>query len=236
MFYYNSSMESRKEYTLEVQRLGLVEYEKADTYQREIQAKRQQEKIPDTLLLLEHPNVITLGKRGAFTDILVKSDVLKEKKVQVLVTDRGGQNTIHVPGQLVGYLLVHLYKKQRALRQFVHDLEQSLIDTLKHFDIHAYHHDEHVGVWTDAGKIAAIGICVNQGVTRHGFALNVNNNLDIFNLIVPCGITNAKVTSMERELGSKVPMQEVEDVFMKTFVRQKGYSACHEASDLYAKK
>lgn len=204
--------------------LGNIEYTQADKIQRDIQKKRQTELVSDSLLLLEHPNVITLGKRGAMSDILVGSNILKEQQVQVVQTDRGGQNTIHAPGQLVGYLIIHLYKKQRALRQFVYNLEQSLINTLKEFGIVAFRHPKHVGVWTDAGKIAAIGISVNYGVTRHGFALNVCTALDVFDWIVPCGIQNAKVTSMSNLLGKKIQMQEVEKCFIKNFVNQNNYT------------
>lgn len=208
---------------LSVCRLGLIEYNKADSLQRAVQQQRIDEKTPDTLMLLEHPSVITLGTRGTMNDILINSDLLKEKKVQVVKTDRGGQNTIHTPGQLVGYVLVHLYRKQRALRQFIYDLEQSLIDTLKAFSINAFHNDEHTGVWAEQGKIAAIGISINQGVTRHGFALNVNTALDIFDIIVPCGISNGSLSSMEKELGHTVPMRDVEDMFITIFSKQKGY-------------
>lgn len=225
-----NSIDNNTSTELSVHRLGLIEYNKADALQRETQQQRIDEKIPDTLFLLEHPSVITLGTRGTMNDILVNSDILKAKKVQVVKTDRGGQNTIHTPGQLVGYILVHLYRKHRALRQFIYDLEQSLIDTIKAFDIHAFHDDEHTGVWTEKGKIAAIGISINQGVTRHGFALNVNTALDIFDIIVPCGISNGSLSSMEKELGHTILMHDVETMFIKIFSEQKGYTKTTEGT------
>ena len=209
---------------LQIITLDLIEYNKADMIQRNLQSQRQQEIMPDTILLLEHPYVITLGTRGTQADILAQSSILQKNKVQIIQTDRGGQNTIHGPGQLVGYLLIHLYRKRQALRQFVYDLEQALIDTMIAFGIHAYRHSKHVGIWTNNGKIAAIGIAVNHGVTRHGFALNVSSHLEMFSWIVPCGIIDGKVTSMQQELQQEISMQAVMQKFTEIFSKQKQYS------------
>lgn len=205
--------------TLQIINLSLIQYDDADTIQRNLQRQRTLEEIPDTLLLLEHPLVITMGKRGTPHDILATSTVLQQHKVQIASTDRGGQNTIHGPGQLVGYIIVHLYNQHRALHAFINTLEQSLIDTMQAFGIDAFRHDEHVGVWTDKGKIASIGISVNKRVTRHGFALNVNPNMDMFNWIIPCGITNAKVTSMHTLLSSPPTLAEVSTQFSQIFAK-----------------
>lgn len=217
-------LELQENKTLQVFQLGLVEYAKSDQLQRTIQRQRQQETIPDSLLLLEHPNVITLGTRGSLNDILAESEVLKQNRVQIVHTDRGGQNTIHAPGQLVGYVIINLYKKRRALRQFICNLEQTLIETLQKFDINAFHHETHTGVWTAQGKIAAIGISVNHGVTRHGFALNVNTTLDIFDWIIPCGVKQGQITSMRQELGTSLDMNHVKECVIDTFIEKKQYN------------
>ena len=221
---HNTQESTEKTKTLSVSYLGSIEYSKTEDLQVALQNKRIEETIPDTLLLLEHPYVITLGKRGLSSDILAKQKVLKDNKVTIAKTNRGGQVTIHGPGQLVGYCIFHLYRKQRAIREFIYTIEQALIDTLRAFDIHAEHGTEHSGVWVGHKKIAAIGISIAQGVTRHGFALNVNNNLDSFNWIIPCGIHNGSFTSMEKETNRKIEIKEVCDIFVNTLATNAEYS------------
>ena len=193
---------------------------------------RKSEQIPDTLLLLEHPPVITLGKRGSGTDILLSREMLNAKGVDVVEIDRGGQVTYHGPGQMVGYFICNLYEHQRKVRRFVQNIENSVITFLKEsWNIEATTDPKNVGVWTSNGgkyeKIAAIGISIFQGITMHGFALNITTDLSHFGWIVPCGITDKGVTSVKRILeerndkDSLIPMDTAKrkfaDIVKKVF-------------------
>src|SRR6056297_759525 len=164
---------------LRVVDLGRIDYQEALTLQYSLIEKCSREEIPDTLLLLEHPHVVTLGKRAADSDILFSEAVLSSRGVQTAWIDRGGQATYHGPGQLVGYPIINLRHHQRKIKRFVHNLEAFLIRLLKeHYGITAHTEDDYIGVWVDNRKIAAIGISIHQAVTMHGFALNVATDLD----------------------------------------------------------
>ena len=151
------------------------------------------------LLLLEHPHVYTLGRRGTLDDILAPSDRLSSLGVEVHHVDRGGEVTYHGPGQLVGYPLVDLRRLRMRPLEYVRSLERLLIETLSEFGISAEAEGHPTGVWTGGAKIAAIGVRVSRGITTHGFALNVSPDLGYFEHIVPCGIEDCRVTSMESE-------------------------------------
>ena len=198
-----------------IQTLGLIEYEKALAIQTHLQQKRIQNEIQDTILLLEHPTVITLGKRGKENDILFSKKELFNKQVQIVKTDRGGQVTLHSPGQLVCYFIVKLDTSLGALRSFLSYIEQSIIKTLNILGITSTNSTNNVGIWVEKRKIASIGISVNHRVTRHGFALNVNNNLDYFSYIIPCGLNNPLITNMEKELHKKQNIQSIIEVYTK---------------------
>lgn len=189
-----------EEKTLRVLRVGTLSYEDGLQLQHSLRKQREAEQTDDTLVLLEHPHVITLGTRGVPEDIVADEAMLRTNGVSVSKTSRGGQVTIHSPGQLVGYCIFHLYKKQRALREFIASLENALIDALRDFGISARAGEHDRGVWVDEKKIASIGISVSGGVTMHGFALNVRNDLRAFSWIVPCGIKNARITSIANEI------------------------------------
>jgi lipoyl(octanoyl) transferase len=209
-----------------------VPYAEALNIQQRLRELRQQEEIPDTLLLLEHPPVVTLGKRGAAGDILLPRELLTEKGIDVAEIDRGGQVTYHGPGQLVGYVIVNLYHHQRKLRLFVERLENSVIRYLKeHHDIDAGLSDEHVGVWAGENqdkKIAALGISISRGVTMHGFALNINCDLTPFSYIIPCGITDKGVTSTRMLTGRSTDMQRARREYADIFSDVYGYSETEE--------
>ncbi len=208
-----------------------VPYAEALAVQQKLRELRQGEEIPDTLLLLEHPPVVTLGKRGDHGDLLISREMLAQKGIDLAEIDRGGQITYHGPGQLVGYVIVNLYHHQRKLRLFVERLESSVIRYLREFhDIEAGLSDEHVGVWVRDAKIAALGISISRGVTMHGFALNINCDLSPFSYIIPCGITDKGVTSTRVLTGRTADMEQARRDYAGIFRDTYGYSETEELS------
>jgi lipoyl synthase len=173
--------------------------------------------LDDYLLLLEHPHVYTIGRHGNRSNMLVSDERLAELKAEVFDVDRGGDITYHGPGQLVGYPIVALGDSKRV-SEYVHTLEAALIATLADFGIEAWTERELTGVWTDAGKVAAIGVRVAQGATMHGFALNVNTDMSYFGHINPCGIIDRSVASMQELLGRDISIEEVVARFIPRFV------------------
>ena len=174
--------------------------------QDELVEARLQNTVPDTLLLLEHTPVITLGRRGSLDDIYLSESLLRDKGIDVQRTSRGGLVTYHGPGQLVGYPIVDLRARHLSIPCYVRGLELAIIDALAELGVHAHVHPEHIGVWTERGKIAAIGIAQRHGVSLHGFAINVQPDLDHFGLINPCGIGELGVTSAAALLGHPVDL------------------------------
>ena len=184
--------------------LGLMEYSAAYRLQRRLHSQVLAGALPNLLLLLEHPNVYTQGRRGRQSDILAPQSVLDALGVQVAFTDRGGETTYHGPGQLVGYPIIELRGRSGGVRGYVRQLQQTLIRALADFGIRGECAGKPIGVWVGDAKIAAIGVRVSRGVTLHGFALNVCPDLRFFDYIVQCGIPDGRVTSMARELGHGV--------------------------------
>ena len=209
--------------TVDVRRLGRVEYEAAVDLQKQLVEARRTGAIGDTLLLLEHPPVITLGvkTRGERTHIVASESALAAAGVTVFETGRGGDITYHGPGQLVGYPIFDLNPDRRDVHRYVRDLEEVLIRAATWFGIDARRVPGLTGVWAgEPGreeKLAAIGVRISRWITSHGFALNVGTNLDHFNLIVPCGIADRGVTSLSRVLGRDVTMAEAEDAVVRGF-------------------
>jgi len=201
----------------EVRRLGRVDYDDALVLQKTLVEDRRSGRIGDTLLLLEHPPVITLGvkTRHGPSHIVASEDQLTAAGVSVSETGRGGDVTYHGPGQLVGYPIFDLRPDRCDVHRYVRDLEEALIVAVAGFGIAARRVEGLTGVWVgDSGresKLAAIGVRISRWITSHGFALNVSTNLDHFKLIVPCGIADRGVTSLETLLGRPVPMADVED-------------------------
>ena len=179
--------------------------------------------LPALLLLLQHPHVYTLGRRGSETDILVPAEVLRELDADVHHTDRGGEVTYHGPGQLVGYPILDLRAAGLGPLAYVRALERVIISTLAELGIRATAEDRPTGVWVDDAKIAAIGVRVSRGVTMHGFALNVNPDLSYFNHIVPCGMPNASVTSIA-EQGVGLDVSDVSNILTTHFASVLGLS------------
>jgi lipoyl(octanoyl) transferase len=189
---------------LDVRDLGRIAYVEAVLLQDELVAARLREDIPDTLLLLEHPPVITLGRRATLDDVFLSEAALKQRGIALERATRGGLVTYHGPGQLVGYPIVKLRARGLTVPCYVRALEQAIVSALASLGIDARIDAGHVGVWTDHGKIAAIGVAQRHGVTLHGFAVNLQPDLAHFQLINPCGIGDLGVTSAAAILGHPV--------------------------------
>ncbi len=204
--------------SLRVMDLGRLDYEAALDVQMRLLEAKTREPVVDCLILVEHPHVITTGRREAGSHILDPGDL------PVYATGRGGDVTYHGPGQLVAYPIVDLKSKlRRAVHRYLNGLEQAIIDVLSSFGLEGARRPPHTGVWIDDRKICAIGVGVKRGVTYHGAALNVSPDLSYFGRIVPCGLDWAQVTSMERETGKSVDMEEVKSLLVQSFHRGFGY-------------
>lgn len=190
---------------LRVVNLGQVDYEEALDMQKKIQQQRIDGKCIDTLLLLEHPSVVTMGMRGIDENIVASKKILELKGVKVLSNSRGGDVTYHGPGQIVGYLIMDLRDQNQDVRLFVHRIEQSIMNILDNefFIKSTRGSGKYTGVFVGNEKINAIGISVKKKVTMHGFAFNVNTDLSHFEWIVPCGLRDKGVTSVEKLIGKK---------------------------------
>ncbi len=201
----------------ELRNLDLVTYENGLQLQQKLVSMRQADSIPDQLLLLEHPPVITLGRGGNRGNLLASNEALRARRIRFFETERGGDITYHGPGQLVGYPIVHLGEGSRDVRKYVTQLEEVLIRTVAQFGITAVRVDGLRGIWVGDRKIAAVGVRIARWVTSHGFALNVEPDLEHFNLITPCGIPDRGVTSIARECGRSVGVDEIRQVVASTF-------------------
>ncbi|HEX2166448.1 MAG TPA: lipoyl(octanoyl) transferase LipB [Longimicrobiales bacterium] len=212
------SLTTPEQRSLHVERLGVVPYGEALDMQRRLVAQRRAGEIPDTLLLLEHPHVITLGTSAHRDNILVDDDQARLLGIDVFDTGRGGDVTYHGPGQLVGYPILDLKPDRCDLHRYVRDLEQVLIEAVGSFGMVASRKEGLTGVWVGDEKIAAIGVRVSSGwITSHGFALNVSTDLSFFGSIVPCGITQFGVTSIARQVGATPAMESVCDAVVEAF-------------------
>jgi lipoyl(octanoyl) transferase len=196
---------------LHVRRLGLVPYAEALELQARLVDDRQAGRIPDQLLLLEHPPVITLGVKTwkDRSNVLASSDALAAAGVELFETGRGGDVTYHGPGQLVGYPILDLRPDRCDVHRYVRDLEEALILAAAAFGVSSGRLPGLTGTWVGSEKVAAIGVRISRWVTSHGFALNVSPNLSHFDFIVPCGIVDKGVTSLSRLTGSAIPMERV---------------------------
>jgi lipoyl(octanoyl) transferase len=205
-----------------IARPGLVPYEEARALQRRIEAARQSDRVPDVLLLLEHPPVYTKGRRAEQGELGMGEDWYRAQGIEVCETDRGGRVTYHGPGQLVGYPIVSLKPYGDNVHDYVHRLERLMIDSLSACGVEAEVIDGLTGVWVggrppQGRKIGSIGVHVSRGVTTHGFAVNVNNDLQPFDWIVPCGIDGCQMTSVCRELGVEQEMEAYMEIVTRRF-------------------
>jgi lipoyl(octanoyl) transferase len=204
-----------RERKLLVQRLGLVDYESALALQKQTEQAVKTGDQPDTLLLLEHPHTLTIGRRGDSSAILLDEEQLRQRNVTLFETNRGGKVTYHGLGQVVGYPIINLSPDREDVHRYVRDLEEVLIRTLSDFDLEAFRIEGLTGAHTKRGKVAAIGVHIARWVTTHGFALNVNTDLSYFNLIIAC--EGEPVTSMEELVGDETPLRAVEDRIVANF-------------------
>ena len=206
-----------------VQRLGLVDYQSALAIQKETELAVKSGVQPDTLLLLEHPHTLTIGRRGDSSSVLLNEEELKSRSVTLFETNRGGKVTYHGLGQVVGYPIINLSPDREDVHRYVRDLEEVLIRTMSDFGIDAFRIEGLTGVHTRRGKVAAIGVHISRWVTTHGFALNVNTDLSYFNLIIAC--EGEPVTSMEELLGTETDLSVVEEHIISNFADVFSYSS-----------
>ncbi len=211
--------------TLDIYELGTVPYEKALEYQESLLAKRIAEEIPDSLILLEHPPTITTGRKGNTENLLVRKEYLEKHGISFIHASRGGDITFHGPGQIVGYPILNLKNHEMDIRKHLRSIEEVIIQTLRDFEIEGRRIDGVTGVWVKRSKIASIGIAIRKWVTYHGFALNVSTNLDYFELILSCGITDVRITSIGGWLGNEesVRMNDVTRSVIKNFMGVFGF-------------
>ena len=209
---------------LDVRRLGLIAYADALALQNELVAQRRDGRIPDTLLLLEHPHVITLGSGAHEENVLVSAEERAERGIELFETGRGGDVTYHGPGQLVGYPILDLKPDRCDLHRYLRDLEEMLIGVLGEFGLKGGRKEGLTGVWVGDRKLAAIGVRVSSGwITSHGFALNVSTDLSFFGAIIPCGIRDHGVGSISEETGRAVPLAEAEAAVVRQMARVFGH-------------
>ena len=209
------------EMQLNILRAGKMGYPEALALQERTLLLRQERKIPDTLILVEHPDVLTLGRRGDYANILLSRDILEKQGVAVHEVNRGGDVTYHGPGQIVGYPVMDLNLMGNDIKKYVYNIEEVFIRMLrKEFGIVSRREEKKfTGVWVGNEKIAAIGIAVKQHVTMHGFAFNANTDLSHFAWINPCGLTGTGVTSLQKLLGKPVDFTAVNDLIINYFCR-----------------
>lgn len=205
--------------------LGFCEYGEALKVQYEV-LEKVQNGDDDTLLLVEHPPVLTLGRNADKNNILFTEEHLKDKGVQVSHINRGGDVTYHGPGQLVGYPIFNIKKNHGgSIKQFVYNLEEVFIRLLKEeYGLSAGRNECNAGVWIGQEKIVAVGLAVKRGVTMHGFAFNINTNLEHFGLIIPCGLQGKGITSLEKIEGKRADFQKAKDHIIKHFIQVYSYS------------
>lgn len=221
------SLNSAGPLRLEIQDWGLMEYEEALARQRSMVEERIAGLAPDRLVLVEHPPAITLGRSATAEDVLVPEDELVRRNITVFWVERGGKATFHGPGQLVAYPIVEL--KEKDLHVYLERLLGAVTDVLEIYGLRPARKAGQPGLWVNSCKVASVGIAVRKWIGFHGIALNVNTDPRWFESIVPCGHAGEKVTSMERELGRSVTMDEVKGRFVDAFCRRFGYLAAEEA-------
>ncbi|MCF6270597.1 MAG: lipoyl(octanoyl) transferase LipB [Melioribacteraceae bacterium] len=197
--------------------LGLIDYQKAWDLQHNLFEKRLSNKIDDTLLLLEHPHTYTFGKSSDKSNLLFDDTELERRNISLYDIDRGGDITYHGPGQIVGYAILDLNKWEKDTHKYLRTLEEVIIQTLSEFGIEAARDENHTGVWVKDKKICAIGIKVSRWISMHGFALNVNTDIDYFNGIIPCGIEDKGVASIKNELKMNININLIKNSLINNF-------------------
>ncbi|HKI79189.1 MAG TPA: lipoyl(octanoyl) transferase LipB [Ignavibacteriaceae bacterium] len=209
--------------------LDFIDYNVAWDLQKKILNLRVDNKINDILFLLEHPHTYTLGKVADKKNLIGSKEYLEKKKISVYDIDRGGDITYHGPGQIVGYPIIDLKKWKMDTHKYLRALEEVIIKTCAEYGVKGIRDPKYTGVWIENRKIAAIGIKVSKWVTMHGFAFNINTDLDFFTGIIPCGITDKAVTSLSKETNKKISVNEVKEKLVNNFKEIFEY---HEATAL----
>jgi len=197
--------------------LGYKDYKEVWELQKTIHQKRVENGIVNTLILVEHNPVITMGKSGKENNLLIPLGLLEKRGIAYYHIERGGDVTYHGPGQIVGYPIFNIRDGLAGIKPFIEKIEDVIILSLKEFGIIGEKREKFIGIWTKQGKVCSIGIAVKRWVSFHGFALNVNTDLSYFDLIVPCGLKEVKLTSMAEILGREVPMNSVKTSITKNF-------------------
>ena len=189
--------------------LGLIDYQKAWELQRQLWSRRVEEELPDLLLILEHPHVITLGRRGNRSHLIASSEVLEAMKIPIFHVERGGDVTYHGPGQMVVYPILDLKEYGYRLIRYIGQLEEVILRVLIDFRIQGKRDSLNRGVWVNGEKIASVGVAIKRWVSFHGFSLNYETNLKYFELINPCGLEGKKMTSMAKILGKEISRERL---------------------------
>jgi lipoyl(octanoyl) transferase len=203
---------------IEIQDWGLIDYHSAWERQKEIVKDIQNNRNRNVFVLCEHPSVITIGKNGTSDNVIAGKSILESNRIDVVYNDRGGDVTLHNPGQLVGYPIFNLQNYKTDLHWFLREIEDSIIELLKLYNINSHTINGLTGVWVDnQRKICAMGLHCSKWVTSHGFALNAVNNLAEFNFIIPCGITDKQVTSISSETGTNIDFDKLKCECIKVF-------------------
>ncbi len=198
--------------------LGLTNYSKALDIQLSLLEKRKNNLIPDTLILLEHPPTITIGRGGNLDNLLVSETHLNNNGIYFEKVSRGGDITFHGPGQIVGYPIMNLNYMEKDIHKYLRALEYLIVDVLKQYNIKASSFKGITGVWTNGKKIASIGIGVKRWITYHGFALNINNDLNYFDMIIPCGLNKVRMTNIINESNMEdISINKTNDFISKSF-------------------
>lgn len=198
--------------------LGLTDYKKSLNIQLDLLDKRKNNLIPDTLILLEHPPTITIGRGGDLKNLLVSQSYLKDRGIYFQQISRGGDITFHGPGQIVGYPIMNLNSLGRDIHKYLRSLEYLIIDMLKNYSIKATGLKDVTGVWANEKKIASIGIGVKRWITYHGFAININNDLNYYDMIIPCGLSKVMMTNVTTESATgKVTIENANDYIIESF-------------------
>lgn len=213
--------------------LGLIDYKKAWDLQQNTSELRKKDEIPDTLYLLEHPHTYTLGRVADIKNLIGSEQFLVSNNINIYEIDRGGDVTYHGPGQIVGYPIIDLTKWKQDTHLYLRSLEEVIILTCKEYGLNPSRNEKYTGVWIEDRKIAAIGIKVSRWITMHGFAFNINTDLSLFDGIVPCGIKDKSVTSLQKELNRNIDLDEVKEKLAVNFKVVFNYSEIVQKNVLF---
>jgi len=229
-------MEAINQEKLSVIDLGRQPYHPVWDFQRELQKKRIEQQIPDTLIFVEHDPVYTIGKSGTDLHVIANNDFLQAHGIKVVQVDRGGDVTYHGPGQLVGYPIFDLHQHKQSVSWYMRSLEEVFIQVLAEYDIKGARSEGYTGVWVKDEKITALGVRISRWVTMHGFAFNINTDVSHFDGIIPCGIFHHGVTSLQKILGHAVEMNEVKQIVIEAFERVFDFSETEAETAIFATK